>query len=306
MARRRLIIYLGAPSVDDVLKNWSGEDVESPIDSSELPEFTINPSQRTTDIVWRHLVNPADDVESLSQELAETTVDASRGDLYLERSLQIFTNRYDNDVDENEDDEMDLCHPSEYSELTISTPILAGYDFDINEISELEDLPDATSVLSILHKKYSIIVAVVEISPCQLVTTKFGKSISLIKLVVADQTCANFEIACWDQMASFAQTMRVNDIIHLRGISGLWDELIWTDIGLTEFRGVVSAGTRRNSRASILYRCRRLHKEDDGLRPRLDLMDQQTRFVRRLRDWVIRKSAIMARDVPPTLETQES
>jgi hypothetical protein len=208
--------------VDDVLKNWSTENLSSPDDASELPEFTINPSQRTTDIVWRHLVNPADDVESLSQELAETTVDTSRDeDLYLERSLQIFTNRYDNDlgVDENEEDEMDLCHPSEYSELTISTPILAGYDFDINEISELEDLPDANFVLSTLHKQhsYSIIVAVVEISPCQLVTTKFGKSISLIKLVVADQTCANFEIACWDQMASFAQTMRVNDIIHLRG-----------------------------------------------------------------------------------------
>jgi hypothetical protein len=296
--------------VDDVLKNWSDEHLNDPNDGSELPEFTTNPSQRTTDIVWRHLVNPADDVESLSQELAETTVDASRdGDLYLERSLQIFTNRYDDDlgVDANEDDEMDLCHPSEYSELTISTPTLAGYDFDINEISELEDLPDANSVLPTLHKKYSIIVAIVEISPCQLVTTKFGKSISLINLVAADQTCGNFEIACWDQMASFAQTMRVNDIIHLRGKSSLYDELIWmTDIGLTEFRGVVSAGTRQKSRASILYRCRRLHKEDDVLRPRLDLMDQQTRFVRRLRDWVVRKSAIMARDVPPTLETQES
>jgi hypothetical protein len=76
------------------------------------------------------------------------------------------------------------------------------------------------------------------------------------------------------------------------------------DIGLTEFRGVVSAGTRRRSRLTILYRCRRLTREDDALRPRLDLEDQQTRLVRRLRDWVVKRS--VQSDKPPALETQES
>ena len=80
--------------------------------------------------------------------------------------------------------------------------------------------------------------------------------------------------------------------------------LLTIEIGLTEFRGVVSAGTRRKSRATILYRCRAFGREDGMLRPGLDLEDQQTRMVRRLRDWVIRRSWVNT-DIPPTLETQE-
>jgi hypothetical protein len=76
------------------------------------------------------------------------------------------------------------------------------------------------------------------------------------------------------------------------------------DIGLSEFRGTVSAATRRKSRVTILYRCQRLSREDDAMRPRLDLEDQQTRMVRRLRDWILRNSW-GGLDVPPALETQE-
>jgi hypothetical protein len=76
------------------------------------------------------------------------------------------------------------------------------------------------------------------------------------------------------------------------------------DLGLSEFRGVVSAATRRKSRVTMLYRCQRLTREDDAMRPRLDLEDQQTRIVRRLRDWVLRNSW-GGLDEPPTLETQE-
>lgn len=242
MASRRIIVYLGAPSGDEVLKTWKNED-ESNSDTAELPEFTINPVQCTADIAWRRLGNPSDNpVESLSQDFEETTVISTRDDLYLERSLQIFTNSYEK---EEEDDEMDLCHPSEYSELSIPTPQLAVYDFDINEITELEDLPDASAVLASLHKSYSIIVAVVEISPCQLVTTKFGKSIFLVKLVVEDQTCSNFEIACWDQLASFAQTMRVNDIIHFRGIK--FFSLKWDLTNRHWIDGVQGCGVSRNA-----------------------------------------------------------
>jgi len=224
MASPRVIIYLGAPSVDDVLKSWKNEDVTN-TDTADLPEFEIDPTQKTTEIAWRHLPSISDDpVESLSQELADT-LDSTREDLHLERSLEIFTNRYNEDHEEGEDDEMNLCYPSEWSEVSFLTPQLAGYDFDVNEITELEDIPEANAVLATLHKQYSIIVAIVEISPCQLVMTKFGKSINLVKLVVSDQTRPNFEIACWDRMASFAQTLRVDDIIQFRGIKCIYKEL---------------------------------------------------------------------------------
>jgi len=222
MAARRIIVYLGAPSVDDVLK----DEVVTDTDTADLPEFKIDPRQRTTEVCWRHLASiSGDPVESLSQELAETSVDSTGQGLYLERSLQIFTSKYDDGEGEEQDDEMDQCDPSEWSEVSISTPQLAGYDFDVNEITELEDLPKADAIFATSHRQYSIIVAIVEISPCQLVITKFGESINLVKLVVADQTWPNFEIACWDRMASFAQTLRVDDIIQFRGIKCIYKEL---------------------------------------------------------------------------------
>lgn len=297
MGSRQVIVFLGAPSAKDALKTWETHASSQDEDASYLRPFEIDPLQKTTGAAWRRLTDP---VESLSQELAETTVELSQlpEDLCLERSLQIFTDEYDDDGD---DDEMDFDY-SELSVSQVSTLFLTGYDFDINEITELEDLPEANTVAKALQRKYSIIVAITAISTCQQVATKYGTSISLVKLVVADQTKANLEIACWANMALLAQNMQTNDIVYFRGIPHF--ESTNADIGLTEFRGVVSAGTRRRSRAIILYRCRRLGKEDDMLRPRLDFEDQQTRFVRRLKDWVVWRK-YTSRDIPPALETQE-
>jgi hypothetical protein len=215
MSSRRMIVFLGPPSVKDVLKTWKGH--YQHVDDTCLEQFEIDPLQRTTGVAWRRLFDP---VDSLSQELAETTMDLQVPEnLSLERSLEIFTNEYDED-----DDSVDSFNPADYSELSVSqvsTPFLTGYDFDINEITELEDLPDANTVANGLQRKYSIIVAIVEISQCQLVTTKYGNSISLVKLIVADQTRAHLEIACWEHMALLAQRMRTNDVIYFRGTSNL-------------------------------------------------------------------------------------
>ena len=298
MSSRRTIVFLGAPTKEEVMKTWKGKSVPQTNDLASLPPFQISPEHKTAEgeVAWRRLADP---IDSLSQELAETTVDIRTPDDFLERSLRIY--------DEDETDQTnDLTHISDYSELSISqisTPFLTGYDFDVNEITELEDLPSAETVHRHRADNYSLIVAVTEISACQTVSTKYGRSVSLVKLVVADQTRLNFEIACWNAMAMLTQSLRAQDIIYFRGVDLLIFE-IDLDLGLTEFRGVVSAGTRRLSRLTILYRCRRLAREDDSLRPRLDLEDQQTRLVRRLRDWIIKRDIV--EDKPPALETQES
>jgi hypothetical protein len=293
----RMIVFLGAPTAKDIISTWDEPPLPQDDDTSNLPPFKVDPQQITTGVTWRRLADP---VESLSQELAGTSMESHLlEDPLLERSLRIYTN----DINDDEDDmEVDASENSEST--SIYTPFLTGYDFDVNEITELEDLPPANVVARNLHRNYSIIVAITAILPCQHVTTKFGKSIALVKLTVADQTRANLEIACWDAMAGLTQSMRKDDIIFFRGI--FQDQrLANVDLGLTEFRGVVSAGTRRRSRATALYRCRRLGRDDDGLRPRLDLEDQQTRMVRKLRDWIVRRSWVV-KDMPPTLETQES
>jgi hypothetical protein len=205
-------VFSGAPSVKDVLNTWNDHNTPQNDDDSALPPFEIDPQQRTPGVAWRRLVDP---VDLSSQELAETAGELqSPEDLFLEQSLQIFTQS------EDEEDEMDVCDPAEYSEISvseISTPFFTGYDFDINEITELEDIPPADIVSRNPQKKYSIIVAILEMSPCQIVTTKFGRSIALVKLTVADQTRSGLEIACWENMAMLAQTMRADDIIYFRG-----------------------------------------------------------------------------------------
>jgi hypothetical protein len=211
-----MIMFLGAPTLNDVLKTWKSHSPPQYEETPSLRPFKIDPSQKTTGVAWRRLVDP---VESLSQELAETTMQSRvPEDLFLERSLQIFTDECD---DDDNDGEMDLCNPADYSELSVSqiyTPFLTGYDFDVNEITELEDLPEAKTVNSTPQRKYSIIVAILEISPCQQITTKYGKSVSLVKLILADQTNPHLEIACWEHMAVLARNLRTNDIVYFRGI----------------------------------------------------------------------------------------
>lgn len=213
MAPPKTIIFLGAPTAKEAMASWHASPPPPPPTASTLRPFEIDPQQRTKGVTWRRLTDP---VDSLSQELADTTMDIrSPEDLFLERSLQV----YDND---DSLEEMDISYPSEYSELSlsqISSPFLTGYDFDINEITELEDLPSPQKITG--QTSVSIIVAIREIGRLQVVTTKYNKSISLVKLIVQDQTRQGFEVACWDSMATLTQSLRINDIVHFRGTSSL-------------------------------------------------------------------------------------
>lgn len=207
MNGKRTIVFLGAPTAKEAMETWKGEPITQTDDISSLPPFQIDP-QQSTEVAWRHLTDP---VDSLSQEFADLHT-RTLDDIFLEQSLRV----YDADLDDNED-EMDL-DPVDYSEVSLSqiaSPFLTGYDFDVNEITELEDLPTITA--HNFRQNYSIIVAVQEIFPAQVVRTKYGKSIPLVKLIVADQTVSNFEIACWEAMATLTQSMRINDILHFRG-----------------------------------------------------------------------------------------
>jgi hypothetical protein len=293
MTPRRMIVYMGAPLKADLMRTWTGGPPSPTQDIPNLRPFQVDPQLKTEGVAWRRLGDP---VDSLSQELADTTMDLrSPEDLFLERSLRIFNNDID---DQDEMDDYESPEDSNWSISQMSPPFPTGYDFDMNEITELEELP---SININLQRNYSVIVAITEISPTQTITTKYGKTIPLVKLIVADQTRSNLEIACWETMALLAQSLRTHDIIYFRGITT--HHIANGDLGLSQFRGVVSAATRRRSRAIVLYRCRRLSRADDALRPRLDLEDQQTRMVRRLRDWIMRSN--VGRDVPPTLETQD-
>jgi hypothetical protein len=219
MAPQKTIVFLGAPTAQEAMQSWQASPLPAPplppYNSTALRPFEIDPLHRTSGVTWRRLADP---VDSLSQELADTTMETrSPEDLFLERSLQV----YDNDFPASSSSEMEIdAYPSEYSaaaDLSISSPyFLTGYDFDVNEIIELDELPSCAQRIS-PQTSVSIIVAIKEIGQNQVVTTKYNKSIHLVKLVVQDQTRQGFEIACWDMMATLTQSLRVNDIVHFRG-----------------------------------------------------------------------------------------
>jgi hypothetical protein len=214
MSSSQLIVFLGAPTAKEALSTWTGGLPVSQ-DDTNLPLFSVDSRERTSGVTWRHLVDP---VESLSQELSQASVrPTTPEDGFLERSLRLFN--YD---DADDGDDMDLCDMSELSDFSFSqigTPFIKGYDFDINEIMELQDLPPANVVMHSPQRNYSFIVAILAISPCQTVDTKYGKSIALVKLSVADQTKSNLEIACWENMARMALSLRVDDIVYFSGLS---------------------------------------------------------------------------------------
>lgn len=214
----RTIIFLGAPRAKDIVKTWKAPDgpeisLSKTADVASLPPFEIDPTHASRNVAWRRLPDP---LHSLSQEFSETnfgppTVEPS----FIDRSLQGYYN--------NDDDEMDLHDlPSSVNDgrdtSQIPSPFLAGYDFDINEITELEDLPSARTISGDSSRRFSLVVAVMETQGCELVATKFGTSINLTKLIVGDLTRQQFEIACWDDMATVAQKIHVHDIVYFRGM----------------------------------------------------------------------------------------
>jgi hypothetical protein len=213
MSSRKTIVFLGAPTSAEAMKSWHPP--PSPhTHTTALPPFQIDTDQRTQGPTWRRLTDP---IDSLSQDLSQTRIlPRWSSDPFLERSLQI----YDDELENSDAEEMDttFLDLSEYSSLLISpncSPFLTGYDFDVNEITELEEIPVAGKVSS--RMSVSFVVAVREVGRRETVMTRFGRSIELVKVIVGDQTRERFEIVCWDSIATLTQSLRVNDIVHFRG-----------------------------------------------------------------------------------------
>src|SRR2546423_2353116 len=337
MSSRQTIVFLGAPTSAEAMKTWHPPPLSPSSQPARLPTFQIDPEQRTQGPTWRRLTDP---IDSLSQDLSQTSLlPISTSDPFLERSLQIYDHEGDSDTEMEQETSHHDTSESPFPQISpIPSPFLTGYDFDINEITELDEIPSAGWISA--RMSVSLIVAVREIGFREMVMTRFARRIELVKVIVGDQTKERFEVVCWGGIAILCQSLRVNDIVHFTGIStfpvillslqtsclsvslsrsvpypsnlysqpfsplSIQTSYQHPDLGLSEFRGTVTASTRRKSRLTILYRSHRLSRGDDPFRPRLDLQDQQTVFVRRLRDCVVRGSWIQ-RDVPPALETQE-
>ena len=154
---------------------------------------------------------------------------------------------------------------------------LPTFNFDMSNVLDLEDLDDQSLVDKNSRAiSYSILCAVLSISPAKDIVTRAGNQTQVVILTVGDHTRGRFELAVWASHAQYVQKF-------LRRL----DVILCHDIALSTFKGILGGTSRANrSRFTVLYRTDRQSRHDDQLRPLL-LDDLQSLRVKRVRDWAL-------------------
>ncbi|KAM0331553.1 hypothetical protein ACHAQA_003231 [Verticillium albo-atrum] len=155
-------------------------------------------------------------------------------------------------------------------------------------LSDLEDIPPAPSLLA-LHPQtvtINLIAGVIAAPPPRPVRTRYGKTMLLLELLLADDTRAGFAVTFWladdaEGAASPLRGLRRQDVVLLR------------DVALNVFRGKVYGQSLRRGRTkvSLLYRRKLEGDVDGGYYSEGDLRGgghPQVDKVRKVRDWMLR------------------
>ncbi|KAG5951898.1 hypothetical protein E4U53_002054 [Claviceps sorghi] len=150
-------------------------------------------------------------------------------------------------------------------------------------LSDLEDVPSAKQVTALEPQTITlnIIVGVLSVAQPRTVTTRWGSSLSLIELLVGDDTATGFAVTFWlptDQVAA-------SDVVALRR----QDVVLLENVALHVFRNKVYGQSLRRglTRLHLLWRADGGgHYSSRSLRAKgRDPQREKTRIVR---DWVLR------------------
>jgi hypothetical protein len=192
--------------------------------SHRFHEISVDRLETAPTVAWRKLTSVKEPSPSpLAAEWSPQYLSADISmsphfpdDAHLDRSFQVYT-QYEELDDDDDDELMQNWTPLEVSFDQVPTTLTA-FDFDVNQITELDDLPPPNQVGQHPSTSYSFLVVISKTSPCEIVTTKYGKSVSLVKLNVADQSITNFEITCWGKLAVEASnSLQPDDIVYFEG-----------------------------------------------------------------------------------------
>ncbi|KAI1132904.1 hypothetical protein F5Y10DRAFT_230427 [Nemania abortiva] len=131
---------------------------------------------------------------------------------------------------------------------------------EIKHLSDLEDVPDAKYLLSILPQTMTvnIIVGIISIAEPRTIRTRWGATESLVELLVADETKSGFSITFWmsskpSEANTLVRSLRRQDIILLQNVA------------LSVFMNKVHGHSLRRGHTKInLLRRKRLGKGDMG------------------------------------------
>lgn len=117
-------------------------------------------------------------------------------------------------------------------------------------LSDLEDIPSAAQISS-LHPQtvtLNIIVGVLSVAQPRIVTTRWGNSLSLVEVLVGDETATGFAVTFWLPTGKSAESQ----IMQLRR----QDVVLMENVGLNAFRGKVYGQSLRKglTRVHLLWR----------------------------------------------------
>ncbi|KAI1166164.1 hypothetical protein F5B18DRAFT_93942 [Nemania serpens] len=135
-----------------------------------------------------------------------------------------------------------------------------SHGHEIRHLSDLEDLPDANYLLSILPQTMTanLIVGIISIAEPRAVRTRWGATKSLVELLVADETKSGFSVTFWmssepSETNALVRSLRRQDIILLRNVA------------LSVFMKKVHGHSLRKGHTTVdLLHRRRLDKDDVG------------------------------------------
>ncbi|OAA70249.1 Nucleic acid-binding, OB-fold-like protein [Cordyceps fumosorosea ARSEF 2679] len=214
---------------------------------------------------------------------------------FCEQSLAIHNSLPSSPLAEEEEDDTDTFLEGETSFLSASPPPASGQQrppapaaVPPGHLSDLEDVPPARQVAS-LHPQtvtVNLIAGVLSVAPPRAVTTRWGAALSLVEVLLGDDTRSGFAVTFW--LPSDAAGTAGGLLLSLRR----QDVVLLQNVALHVFRGKVYGQSLRRGRTKVhllwsrrrearaCYSSRALAAADARENPQL----VKTRLVR---DWIL-------------------
>lgn len=151
-------------------------------------------------------------------------------------------------------------------------------------LSDLEDIPSAPRIVALNPQTVTLnlIVGVISIAQPRTITTRWGRTLTLLEILVGDETRSGFAVTFWvdQKIASEAQVTRLRR----------QDVVLMQNVALHEFRGKVYGQSLRRgmTKVSVLWR-----RDGTGYYSARDLARRgqkhpQQEKTRQVKDWVLR------------------
>lgn len=173
------------------------------------------------------------------------------------------------------------------------TPLRPTGRGSADHLSDLEDIPPASYLVSIVPATMTVtlVVGIISIAAPRTVETRFGGPMTLVEVLVGDETKSGFSVTFWLSERD-ADAGGV-----LKGLRGQ-DVVLMQNVALNVFRKKVYGGSLRKgmTRVCLLYRGRTMGEGDEGgYYSQGDLVKAgrgrghpQLEKTRRVRDWVLK------------------